>query len=211
FFPKPRLRQAPYLLPHALICVPYVISIFMARAQSLRFHNQSFVLSAPFWVTWTNSYGRMLWFWGLSATISMFLWSRSGRNERRRETRMVEDRGPRIEDRLRSDDSTLDPRSSILDLRSSILVSFIWTGIGFIPYMFVDYMHRIPSRHTYLASAGLGWLMGVAIVVMKERYAKNYKWAPPVILLLILSHNVGYMWTKKRRQFLERAQPTERL
>jgi hypothetical protein len=84
-------------------------------------------------------------------------------------------------------------------------------GIGFIPYMFVDYMHRIPSRHTYLASAGLGWLMGAAIVAMKERYAKNYKWAPPVILLLILSHNVGYLWTKKRHQFLERAQPTERL
>jgi hypothetical protein len=204
FFPKPRLRLAPYLLPHALICVPYVISIFMARTQSLRFHNQSFVLSAPFWVTWTKSYGRMLWFWGLSATISMFLWSRSGRSESRTETKRIEDRGSRIEDSLKSDDSTLD-------LRSSIFVSFIWMGIGFIPYMFVDYMHRIPSRHTYLASAGLGWLMGATIVLMKERYAKNYKWAPPVILLLILSHNVGYLWTKKRRQFLERAQPTERL
>jgi hypothetical protein len=204
FFPKPRLRQAPYLLPHALICVPYVISIFMARAQSLRFHNQSFVLSAPFWVTWTNSYGRMLWFWGLSATISMFLWSRSGRSERRPETKRIEDRGLKIEDRAGVPEATFD-------LRSSIFVSFVWMGIGFMPYMFVDYMHRIPSRHTYLASAGLGWLMGAAIVVMKERYAKNYKWAPPVILLLILSHNVGYLWTKKRQQFLERAQPTERL
>src|SRR5262249_57028362 len=119
------LRQAPYLLPHALICVAYVISIFMAREQSLRFHNQSFVLSAPFWVTWTNSYGRMLWFWGLSATISMFLWSRSGRNERRRETKKVEDRGSRIEDRLRIEDSTLDPRPSTLDLPSSIFLSFL--------------------------------------------------------------------------------------
>ena len=107
--------------------------------------------------------------------------------------------------------STIHPLSSILDLRPTILASVLWMGIGFIPYMFVDYMHRIPSRHTYLASAGLGWLMGAAIVVMKERYAKNYKWAPPVILLLILSHNVGYLWTKKRNQFLERAQPTERL
>ena len=205
------LRQAPYLLPHALICVAYVISIFMARAQSLRFHNQSFVLSAPFWVTWTNSYGRMLWFWGLSATISMFLWGRSGRSEGRPETKRVEDRWSMVEDRLRSDDSALDPRSSTIDLRSSIFVSFLWMGIGFIPYMFVDYMHRIPSRHTYLASAGLGWLMGATIVVMKDRYAKNYKWAPPVILSLILSHNVAYLWTKKRHQFLERAQPTERL
>jgi hypothetical protein len=46
---------------------------------------------------------------------------------------------------------------------------------------------------------------------MKERCAKNYKWAPPLVLLLILTHNVGYLWTKKRQQFLERAQPTERL
>jgi hypothetical protein len=204
-FPKPKLRQAPYLLPHILICVPYVIAIFMSRSQSFRFHDRSFVLSAPFWVTWTNSFGRMLWFWGLLATASMFLWSRSGRNERRPEMR-AEDRETRIADRgIRA------RRSSILDPRSSILVSFIWVGISFIPYMFVDYMHRIPSRQTYLASAGLAWLVGAAIVVMKERCAKNYKWAPPVILLLILSHNVAYLWTKKRQQFLERAQPTERL
>jgi hypothetical protein len=72
-------------------------------------------------------------------------------------------------------------------------------------------MHRIPSRQTYLASAGLAWLVGAAIVIMKERCSKNHTWAPPVILLLILSHNVAYLWTKKRQQFLERAQPTERL
>jgi hypothetical protein len=46
---------------------------------------------------------------------------------------------------------------------------------------------------------------------MKDRYAKSYKWAPPIILLALLSHNVGYLWTKKRQQFLERGQPTERL
>src|SRR5262245_409187 len=212
--PYARLRQAPYLLPHALICVAYVISIFMAREQSLRFHNQSFVLSAPFWVTWTNSYGRMLWFWGLSATISMFLWSRSGRNERRRETAEIDHEETKNTKKDRKNLRAL--RFFAVDFRegaygSLFPLSFVWMGIGFFPYMFVDYMHRIPSRHTYLASAGLGWLMGAAIVVMKERYAKNYKWAPPVILLLILSHNVGYLWTKKRQQFLERAQPTERL
>jgi hypothetical protein len=53
--------------------------------------------------------------------------------------------------------------------------------------------------------------MGAAVIAMKERYARNYKWAPMVILLVILSHNVAYLWTKKRQQFLERAQPTERL
>src|SRR5215831_4074734 len=175
--PYARLRQAPYLLPHALICVAYVISIFMAREQSLRFHNQSFVLSAPFWVTWTNSYGRMLWFWGLSATISMFLWSRSGRNERRRETAEIDHEETKNTKKDRKNLRAL--RFFVVDFRESeygslFLLSFVWMGIGFIPYMFVDYMHRIPSRHTYLASAGLGWLMGAAIVIMKERYGKKY-------------------------------------
>jgi hypothetical protein len=212
FFPKPKFRQAPYLLPHILICVPYVTAIFMTRSHSFRFQDRSFVLSAPFWETWANSYGRMLWFWGILAAASVFLWSRSVRKERRPETK-VEDRGSRIDDgdvRARRF-WTFDPRSSISDLRSLIFVSFIWIGVGFIPYMFVDYMRRIPSRQTYLASAGLAWLVGAAIVIMKERCAKDYKWAAPFILLLILSHNVTYLWTKKRQQFLERAQPTERL
>jgi hypothetical protein len=205
FFPKLRLRQAIYLLPHALVCVLYVMSIFMARSQSLRFHNQSFVLSAPFWITWPASYGRMLWFWGLTAVVSMFIWSRSGRRDDR-EGAMVEDRESKKEDGGFS-----ERRFSIFDLRPLIFISVLWMGIGFIPYMFVDYMHRIPSRQTYLASAGLAWLMGAAIIAMKERYAKNYKWAPMVILLLILSHNVAYLWTKKRQHHLERAEPTERL
>jgi hypothetical protein len=207
-FPKPRLRQALYLLPHALICVPYALSIFMASSQSLRFHNKSFVLSAPFWITWPVSYGRMLWFWGLTGMISLFVWSRSDRNKRLLEMK-IEDRGSKIEDgggRAR--------RFSILDLRPSIPVSVLWMGIGFIPYMFVDYMHRIPSRQTYLASAGLAWLMGAAIIAMRERYAKNYKWGPPVVsivLFVILMHNVAYLWARKHRQYLERAEPTERL
>jgi hypothetical protein len=165
------------------------MAIFMTSSRSFRFQDGSFVLSAPFWVTWAKSYGRMLWFWGFLATIPMFLWARS----------------------VRSDDPSLDPRSSILDLRSSILVSFIWMAIGFIPYMFIDYMHRIPSRQTYLSSVGLALLVGAAIVVMEERFRKNYRWVAPVILLVILSHNVAYLWTKKRQQFLERSQPTERL
>src|SRR5262245_37356996 len=221
-FPKPGLRQALYLLPHISISVVYVIAVFTARSSSFRFQDQSFVLSAPFWVTWTKSYGAMLWFWGLSATIAMFFWSRSDRDERRAETikinheetkgtKRVEGRGSRIGDRITSDRSIFDPRSSILDPRSLILISFIWMGIGFIPYMFVDYMHRIPSRQIYLASAGLAWLMGAAIVIMKERYGKNYRKLVTAVLLTILLHNVVYTWTKKRQHFLGRAQPTEQL
>src|SRR5215813_2835311 len=39
------LRRAPYLLPHILVCVPYVAAIFMTRSHSFRFHDRSFVLS----------------------------------------------------------------------------------------------------------------------------------------------------------------------
>jgi hypothetical protein len=226
-FPKLRLRQAPYLLPHALICVPYVLSIFMAGSRSTRFHNQSFVLSAPFWITWPASYGRMLWFWGLTGMISMFVWSRSGRKDRIAEPGHRATETQRGKDEQKFSSSRPIVRSpglsfslslwlrvsvaKIGNLQPAIIVSVLWIGIGFIPYMFVDYIHRLPSRHTYLASAGLAWLMGAAIIAMKERYAKNHKWAPAVILLVILTHNVAYLWTKKRQHFLERAEPTERL
>jgi hypothetical protein len=171
-FPKRKLRRAFYLTPHVLVGVAYTASIFMNRSQSFRFHDRSFVLSAPFWVTWVKSYGAMLWFWGLSALVSLTFWK---------------------------------------TFRQPLLFSLLWMGISFIPYMFVDYMHRIPSRQTYLASAGLAWLMGAAIVGMVGRYGKHYRWAVSVVLLGILFHNVGYLWTKKRQQFLERAEPTERL
>ena len=132
-------------------------------------------------------------------------------HEETKGAKRIEDRGSRIEDRLPSDVSIVNPRSSILDPRSSIFIPFIWIGIGFIPYMFVDYMHRIPSRQIYLASAGLAFLMGAAIVIMKERYGKDYKKLVTAVLLIILLHNVIYMWTKKRQHFLGRAQPTEQL
>jgi hypothetical protein len=144
----------------------------------------------------------------------MFLWSRSGRNEGPPETTEINHEETKSVEKNIKNLRAL--RFLVVDLQERayvrlFLLSFIWIGVGFIPYMFVDYMHRIPSRQTYLASAGLAWLVGAAIVVMKDRYAKSYKWAPPIILLALLSHNVGYLWTKKRQQFLERAQPTERL
>src|SRR5262249_10699254 len=154
FSPKPKLRPAPYLLPHILVCVPYVTAIFMTRSHSFRFHDRSFVLSAPFWVTWTKSYGRMLWFWGLGATISMFLWSRSCRDERRPESR-IEDRGSRIKDGgIRARQSTIyDPRSTILDL----------------PFVYLDgdrfcsvYVHRLHAQNT--EQANLSGQRGIGLV-----------------------------------------------
>jgi hypothetical protein len=150
FFPKLKLRQTRYLLPHILICVPYVIAIFMSRSHSFRFHDRSFVLSAPFWVTWPNSYGRMLWFWGLSATISMFLWGRSGRNERRQETK-IEDRG-----RRHSRKAILGLRSSILDPRSSTLGLHLVYLDG--DQFYSVYVRRLHAQNTEQANlSGQRW------------------------------------------------------
>jgi len=171
-FPRRRLRDALYLLPFVAIGAVYVISIFMTRSYSFRFYDKSFVWSAPFLITWTKSYGAMLWFWGLSALLALLWW--------------------RARQQL-------------------FLLALIWMGIGFIPYMFVDYMHRIPSRQTYLASAGLAWLIGAAIVRMKVRWREKHPWLVTAVLLIIVFHNVIYLWTVKRKHFLIRAEPTERL
>jgi hypothetical protein len=68
----------------------------------------------------------------------------------------------------------------------------------------LTYSTQIPSRQTYLASAGLALLVGLAMAEAPRR------WAAPV-MAVVLAVNVGYLWTKKRAQFLERAEPTEQL
>jgi hypothetical protein len=66
----------------------------------------------------------------------------------------------------------------------------------------------VPSRHTYLASAGLALLVGIAWVAARPRLR-----APLAVALaaLVVGFNIGYLWVKKRSQFAERAAPTEAL
>jgi hypothetical protein len=171
-FPARRWREAVYLLPHAALSAVCAVSIFMTRSHSFRFQDQSFVLSAPFWLTWTKSYSAMLWFWGLTALLALRYW-------RVREQRLV--------------------------------VALVWMGIGFVPYMFVDYMHRIPSRQTYLSSAGLAWLMGAAILHLHARLRDTRPRLVAAVLLAMALHNLVYLWTLKYVQFRERGAATERL
>src|SRR6185436_19909523 len=80
-----------------------------------------------------------------------------------------------------------------------------WMGIALVPYSFLTYSTQIPSRQTYLASAGLAILVGLAASVITDRRIAV------AVLALMLVHNVGYLWTKKRAQFVERAAPTSQL
>jgi len=81
-----------------------------------------------------------------------------------------------------------------------------WMAIGLVPFCFLTYSTEIPSRQTYLASAGLALLVGLGI----SRIIPSRKLAA-AILVVIVVQNVAYLWTKKRSQFLLRAEPTEQL
>ena len=39
-------------------------------------------------------------------------------------------------------------------------VALVWMGLALVPYSFLTYSTQIPSRQTYLASAGLALLAG---------------------------------------------------
>jgi hypothetical protein len=87
-------------------------------------------------------------------------------------------------------------------------IGLIWAGLALIPYSFLTYSTRIPSRQTYLASAGIAMIVGYALATLAQRRSRSVLAAVCGIMLVA---NVGYLWTKKRHQFLERAAPTEQL
>lgn len=95
-------------------------------------------------------------------------------------------------------------------LRMAALLALAWMGIALAPYSFLTYSAQIPSRQTYLASAGLAVLFGIALARLYGEGGTPRKLAAALAVIALI-HNVGYLWTKKRTQFLQRAQPTEQL
>jgi hypothetical protein len=89
-----------------------------------------------------------------------------------------------------------------------------WILITLLPYSFLTYMSRVPSRHTYIASVGLALVLGLAtlsiwrIVLRRGVVAKCL--AVAIIAACIL-HNTLYLWTRKQSQFEERARATQEL
>ena len=229
-------RTAIRLVPYAVLAAVAVAGVVGSRDISFRFSDGSFSLHAPFWITWPSNYVRLLWIWGFAAAGAILL----------------------ARDRT---------------LRGSAMPALAWIGIGLAPYSFLLYSVRIPSRQTYLASAGLAMLCGLAMahwqartgsrhgVVARNRFGgigarpplpyghrsvTAYKLGEAMpqtepgpegtplesvrglnthesprrfstrgliaaAAAVVLLHNVGYLWTRKRSQFLERAAPTEQL
>lgn len=85
-----------------------------------------------------------------------------------------------------------------------------WAGITLLPYCFLTYMPRVPSRHTYFASVGLAIVVSAGFWGFRERFVRR-SWMSWALAAVIIVHNIAYLWTRKQAQFLELAAPTERL
>lgn len=90
---------------------------------------------------------------------------------------------------------------------SGVMPAF-WIVVTFLPYSFLTYMLRVPSRHTYWASAGLAFIVagGILSLTLRPFTARLLPW----VAGLLLVHNVSYLWIKKLPQFEARAAVTER-
>ncbi len=97
-----------------------------------------------------------------------------------------------------------------LKLVRNASIALAWLGIALIPYSFLTYSARIPSRQLYLASAGLSLMVGLALDWLWSNRSVRRGWIA-LILVALLAHNLGILWFKKYGQFEERAQPTEQL
>jgi hypothetical protein len=166
-------RKPWRLVPYLALATIAIASVVASRDISFRFSDGSFSLHAPFWITWPESYLRLLWIWGVVAIPAILL----------------------ARDRT---------------LTRSALAAAAWIAISLAPYSFLTYSTRIPSRQTYLASAGLAMLVGLAAAHW-QALAGARRTAVVAVAAVVLLHNVVYLWTKKQRQFEERAAPTEQL
>jgi hypothetical protein len=89
-------------------------------------------------------------------------------------------------------------------------LALAWMGLALVPYSFLTYSTQIPSRQTYLASAGLALLAGLALTRLSAWRPSGPRLVAAAAAVALLA-NAGYLWTRKRAQFLERAEPTEQL
>jgi hypothetical protein len=92
--------------------------------------------------------------------------------------------------------------------RRLVIAAALWMVIGLLPFSFLTYMLRIPSRQTYIASAGLAWLLGAAAARLYERRRFT---ALAILCAVTVGVNLEILWVKKMAQFRERAEPTELL
>jgi hypothetical protein len=91
-----------------------------------------------------------------------------------------------------------------------LIVASAWAGFTMLPYSFLTYMPFVPSRHTYLASAGVAFIVAAAFVRLRS-LSGTRPWVPAALAVLIVGQQCTYLWTKKQKQYVERAAAVEQL
>ena len=158
-------------LPFAVMAVCYVAWLANGRFSNPRFTDGSFAVTAHFPLVLAESFGRLLFVWGLLALAGL----------------------------------------AIFRAREYIpltIYALAWMILSLIPYSFLTYMNRVPSRHTYLASVGLSLLVAAAMVCVWERLGGRLVLAIGAIILIV---NATILWRKKAEQYQTRARPTDML
>ena len=79
-----------------------------------------------------------------------------------------------------------------------------WFLAGLLPYSFLTYMPRIPSRHHYLASVGFAIIAAIAFQAFIQSRRRR-SWIAATLACAFLLHNWTYLWVSKKPQFEWRA------
>jgi hypothetical protein len=91
-----------------------------------------------------------------------------------------------------------------------LAMSVFWIGITLLPYSFLTYMDRVPSRHTYLASVGMAMVVGAAFWRVRLEAGAHRQVLAWILAAVICGQSLYYLWTKKLDQYVRRAEPTEK-
>jgi hypothetical protein len=92
--------------------------------------------------------------------------------------------------------------------RRKVWIACLWTILAIVPYGFLVYMPHIPSRATYVASAGLSLLVGAAAARLIESGRRTLLL---ILCAVVLAANVEILWVKKIGQMRDRAEASELL
>ena len=85
-----------------------------------------------------------------------------------------------------------------------------WMVIGLLPYSFLLYMNRVPSRHTYMAGVGISLFIASAYLSVRDREPLFRRAVLSATLgLAFLVHNCAYLWLRKLPQYERRAAVSE--
>jgi hypothetical protein len=200
-------RSMARLAPQLALTAVAMASIAATRGNSFRFSDGSFSLHAPFWLTWPYGIARVLGIWGWLA-LAALVWRRPAGV------------GKQILAALAWIGIALVPYSFLtysrqIPSRQTYVASFglaLMVGLAMarLRERGLKPMRSGAVRHDQGRPADRGQVFLIGADHAAAGAGKRVRITAAVAAIMLLT-NVGYLWTKKRAQFLARAEPTEQL